>query len=240
MLDRATQERMIDVVQRAWDQRCKGGELDAFMLRKKERGHSLADYVEEHSVAALEAEFGTRVTFELDKDGADRAERGMGDVWVESGGMFNPVNVKSGVKEVGKATRGHPNLVALKRLTKALANRWIDSYYLLFVRFTADTPVVSNVQLVDLLHIIDGYVGFNSGPGQLMLNAARFDTPPPPNYSVVSTEPMLAYLKDLREKSNARFFASREKELREINEAVSGFDPGSPIDQSDLPLETDD
>lgn len=236
MLNRSTQKRMVEVVQRTWDQQCEVGKLDGFMRRKKERGHALANYVEEHSATALKEAFGARATFGLGKDG-ETVERGMGDIWIESGGMFNPVNIKSGVREPGRATRGHPNLVALKRLTKALANKWIDSYYLLFVRITAATPVVANVQLVDLLHIIEDYVGFNSGPGQLMLKAARFDEPPPPTYGVVPTEPMLAYLKALRERSNERFFAAREKELREINELIAVFDPDSPIDQTALPLE---
>jgi hypothetical protein len=236
VLDRTTQEKIVKTAQELWDARCEAGDLDDFMLRK-ERGHGLADWVEDRTVEKLEDEFKERATFELTADGKRRRRRSMGDVWIESGGMFNPVNIKSGVKEPELGSNGHPNLVSLTKLTNALLERWIDSYYLLLVRFTASEQATAAVTLVDLLHIMEDYVGFDAGPGQLMLNARKFDDPPPARYTAMPTEAALHHLKDVREDGNRRLIANRQKELTKMNRGIVAFDSETLIDQTGLPLE---
>ena len=206
------------------------------MLRK-ERGHGLADWVEDRTVEKLEDAFKTRATFELSADGTRRRHRSMGDIWIESGGMFNPVNIKSGVKDPNRPSNGHPNLVSLTKLTNALLNHWIDSYYLLLVKFTASEPATATVTLVDLLHIAKDYVGFDAGPGQLMLNARKFDNPPPTSYTAMPTEAALKHLQEVREDGNRRLLANRDKELKALVKGIAAFNPSSPIDQKGLPLE---
>ena len=108
------------------------------------RPGAMADFVDERTTALLEAHFVTR--FQSGKGGAARA-RSMGDVWLKSGGLFNPINVKTGVA----GANGQPNLVSLKKLLRALLNDHIDSYYLLLVKFRLTVPVACAVYFVDML-----------------------------------------------------------------------------------------
>ena len=66
----------------------------------------------------------------------------MGDLWLGSSGMYNPINVKAGVYGVG----GQPNLVSLAKLTDGLLDHVIDSYYLLFVKFADTDPPTADVE----------------------------------------------------------------------------------------------
>jgi hypothetical protein len=161
----------------------------------------------------------------------------MGDVWIECGGLYNPVNVKTGVKEPGRRSNGQPNLVALNKLTKAVAERWIDSYYLLFVHFVATTPETVRVALADLLHIAEDYAHFDSGTGQFMLKAGKYDDPPPPVYSAVDPGLAVAHLRRVREDGNRRLFAKREADIAKMLEEIRDFDGSKPINQDALHLE---
>ena len=82
----------------------------------------MADYVDDKTVSLLKVEFDTR--YEADVRGKIRG-RSMGDIWVHSNGIYNPINVKAG--EQGK--KGQPNLVAMQKLLDYILQRWIDSYY---------------------------------------------------------------------------------------------------------------
>lgn len=126
----------------------------------------MADFVDERTTALLEVKFVTR--FQSGKGGVARA-RSMGDVWLQSGGLFNPINVKTGVS----GANGQPNLVSLKKLLRALLHDEIDSYYLLFVKFELAPVVRPKVFLVDLLDHL-GFATYDDGPGQMMLLEERF------------------------------------------------------------------
>src|SRR5690242_14677112 len=132
-------------------------------MKRKERGHGLADWVEDVTVTMLNRRYAGHVAFQ--RSGDDRRRRSMGDIWIESGGVFNPINIKTGVKEPGRRSGGQPNLVSLSKLTQAVFRRWIDSYYLLFIRFIATDPPDVDVTLVDLLHIVEDYAHFDAGTG---------------------------------------------------------------------------
>lgn len=161
----------------------------------------------------------------------------MGDIWIKSGGIFNPVNIKTGVKGRAKST-GQPNLVSLNKITKAICERWIDSYYLLFVHFLDENPPTSVVALADLLHIAADYSHFDSGTGQFMLKASKYDAPPPPIYSAADPQQAVDRLLAIREDGNQRLFKVRREKLNETKKMVADFDPDAPIDQEGLGLDT--
>jgi hypothetical protein len=93
----------------------------------------------------------------------------MGDVWLKSARIFNPINVKSGVS----GANGQPDLVALKKLLRSLLADQIDSYYLLFVKFELVDTVRPKVLLVDLLDHLE-WTTYDDGPGQIMLLEQKF------------------------------------------------------------------
>lgn len=139
----------------------------ASIFAGKEIGHRVADYVDETTVAFLDRHFSTG--HQLDSRGRVRA-RSMGDVWIYSNDMYNPVNVKAGEYGMG----GQPNLVSLTKLINALLNKQIDSYYLLFVKTERQGDLlVPHVYLVDMLDYLD-FVTFDAGPGQAMLKERAF------------------------------------------------------------------
>lgn len=241
MIDRATQNEIIRATQALWDEKCAAGELAAYMLRK-ERGHGLADWVEDETVGMLEDLYRDRAAFQREgPNNDDRRLRSMGDIWIESGGIFNPVNIKTGVKKPGRST-GQPNLVSLAKLTNAILKRWIDSYYLLLIRFVTTDPVTTdpptaNTTLVDLLLIMKDYVSFHSGPGQLMLRAGKFDDPPPPIYDVMDPATALAHLLHVREEGNRKLAEKRDADLSILRTEMQDFDPLVSIEQEELLLD---
>lgn len=90
----------------------------------KEPGHRMADYVDDKTAAVLKVNFDTR--YEGDRTGAIK-KRSMGDIWVRSSSIYNPINIKSGLMGMN----GQPNLVSMQKLLNYLFNHWIDAYYLL-------------------------------------------------------------------------------------------------------------
>lgn len=149
-----------------WNEKAANDEVFLGLTKGKERGHRMADFVDERTRALLQAHFVTR--FQSGKGGAARA-RSMGDVWLKSGGIFNPINVKTGVS----GANGQPNLVSLKKLLRALLGDLIDSYYLLFVKFELAKIVRPKVFLVDLLDHLE-FATYDDGPGQMMLLEEKF------------------------------------------------------------------
>jgi hypothetical protein len=202
----------------------------ALTRREKERGHSMADFVDERTTALLEAHFVTR--FQRGKGGARRA-RSMGDVWIKSGGIFNPINVKSGVADAN----GQPNLVSLKKVLRALLTDQIDSYYLLFVKFEMGAAVRPKVLLVDLLDHIE-WTTYDDGPGQMMLLEQKFFEAMHGGYCATSTlivekiDRLFEMLKD----GNARLILNRQRTIAEFEKAVKAYKTQSvhAIDQSAL------
>lgn len=234
MLSKKTQLQIVKLTQDRWTERCEAGELAQYMLRK-ERGHGLADWVEDTTVTMLSRAFPKRVAFQ--SSGKGRRRRSMGDIWIGERNVFNPINIKTGVKEPARRSGGQPNLVSLTKLTEAVFQRWIDSYYLLFIRFTASDPVTVDVTLVDLLHIVEDYAHFDAGTGQLMLRSSRFDDPPPPLYTVVEPKAALGHLLAVREDGNRRLQAKRQGDLEKVKNEMAGFDGTAPLDQSGLALD---
>ena len=83
--------------------------------------------------------------------------------------MYNPVNVKAGEQ----MKNGQPNLVSMQKLLDYILKRWIDSYYLLIVKFHLGSPIEHKAYLIDLLDWLD-FAAFDAGPGQLMLREGDF------------------------------------------------------------------
>ena len=136
----------------------------------KEIGHRIADYVDDKTTAFVKAHF--CVAFET-RNGKAMA-RSMGDLWLECGGIYHPVNIKTGI-----TPDGQPNMVSLKKLLTAILENRIDSYYLLMVKFEQTSAKAGaavgrpKIYLIDMLDYL-GYVAFDSGPGQIMLKAKSF------------------------------------------------------------------
>jgi len=160
----------------------------------------------------------------------------MGDIWIKAGGIYNPVNIKTGVKQPG-GTGGSPNIVSLRKLTDAVFRRSIDAYYLLRVQFIAGPTPKVDVRLVDLLQIMESYVRFDSGHGQLMLMAKEFDEDrPSPKYGVIDAKRALEHLQERRKIGDERLTANRRRARTEATKAMDGFDGSAPIDQTDARL----
>ena len=93
----------------------------------------------------------------------------MGDVWIADKSIFHPVNVKAGLQDMN----GQPNVVSMQKLLDYILNRWIDSYYLLIVKFVLDEPIGQKTVVVDLLEWLD-FITYDAGPGQIMLKERDF------------------------------------------------------------------
>lgn len=138
----------------------------AELIKGKEPGHRMADYVDDRTTALLKVNLDTR--YEADRRGRLK-KRSMGDVWVFSNEMFNPVNIKSGLQGMS----GQPNLVAMQKLLDYLFKAWIDSYYLLIIKFSVDEAISHKAYLLDLLDWTD-FITYDAGPGQIMLREKDF------------------------------------------------------------------
>ncbi len=165
MLDAQTQQIIVGRTRAYWAQEVATPEFVALAVGK-EIGHRIADYVDERTTTLLAQHLTTRQ--QRKSDGAIMP-RSMGDIWVLSNGMYNPINIKSG--EVGK--QGQPNMVSLKKLLRALLLRQIDAYYLLLVKVKLGVTSEARIYLVDLLDHLD-VTTFDSGPGQIMLKERLF------------------------------------------------------------------
>lgn len=165
MLSDTTIDKIEHDVQAFWKGRMHA---DSSLLRGKEMGHKLADHIDEQTTAFLHEHY--NAAFERDRKGRPKS-RSMGDIWIEEAGIFHPINIKTGI--VG--SEGQPNMVSLNKLLRALYEKKIDSYYLLFVKVerAQSGDATMHVHMVDLLDIT-AYITFDAGPGQLMLKAGPF------------------------------------------------------------------
>jgi len=236
MLNKTTLRRVIKTTEQIWETGGKDAELTEAMRDGLVGGRDLAKWVEKLTTTELKAAFGARATFEVKKDGR-RSKSSIGDIWIKGGGIFNPINIKTSVISPRGAS-GSPNIVALNKVTAGVFKRQIDAYYLLFVHLVKGDPPMVRVRLVDLFHIVRGYVRFDSGHGQLMLNAKKFhDHPPPLKYKAVEAGAALAHLQEVRSDGNRRLASNRKKTLKEMTVAMSGFDGSTPINQIGMRLE---
>ncbi len=194
------------------------------IFQGKEVGHRIADYVDENTTEMLRKKFTTK--FEVDAKGKPRA-RSMGDIWVESGGVFHPINVKAG--EAGK--NGQPNMVSLTKLLDGLMKRQIDSYYLLIVKMSfkdgeenVPSSVTPHIYFVDMLDYLD-YITFDSGPGQTMLREKQFYDAIAAGVKVptLNIAEKVAKLIDLLEDGDRRLIENRKTKMERIRLAVARY-----------------
>jgi hypothetical protein len=191
----------------------------------KEVGHKIGDMVDEKTTALLKAT-GRYNVLHQQKNG-EAASRSMGDLWIEAGGVFNPVNIKAG--EYGK--NGQPNLVSLKRVLSALASQLIDSYYLLIMKIRDDGGAfVPHVYMVDMFDFLD-YTVFNSGPGQMMLKEAQFYPAVDALYASGKYAPpqrrtlreKIDRLYEMLETADQQLYIEREKKRMVVREQVAEY-----------------
>ena len=171
MIAAKDQEMILEVTKEYWATHVKDPAFRA-IFTGEEIGHSIASYVEKRTVKIISTSLQTKAqTYPTGK----KRLRSMGDAWVKSGGILNPLNVKCGLW----GTQGQPNMVAARKLLKALLKDQIDSYYLLIVKIeraaglSGVEELVPKVFMVDMLDAID-FLAFDAGPGQLMLKEKQF------------------------------------------------------------------
>lgn len=211
-----------ELTRKFWEQQVKTDEFHG-LFQGKEIGHRIADYVDERTTAMLEKEF--EVVHEVDSQGKKRA-RSMGDVWIKSGGIYNPVNVKAG--EAGK--NGQPNMVSLTKLIDAILSEEIDSYYLLIVKMELSIDqddgrvITPRVYLVDMLDYLD-FITFDSGPGQSMLKEKQFYDAFASGFQpeAMTLAQKLQKMIDLYEDGNRRLLENRQKKLDRIRAKVRAY-----------------
>jgi|688.fasta_scaffold20839_3 hypothetical protein len=202
----------------------------------KEKGHRIADYVDEKTTELLSREMDTG--YLRDKNGKP-ADRSMGDVWIKSNGVFHPLNVKAGeYSDQG----GNPNLVALNKVLTALLERKIDSYYLLIIKMQVTDKeglesVIPRVYLVDMLDHLD-VVNFDSGPGQLMLKEKQFylKMSSEDKTDALSLAQKIEKLIELKEKGDETLIANRLTRSRKLKELKREYEESSQqnLDQRDM------
>ena len=132
---------------------------------------------------------------------------------------------------------GQPNLVSMQKLLDYLLNRWIDSYYLLVIKFDISASTVTHkLTLVDMLDWLE-FVTYDAGPGQIMLRErdfiAAYDSGDiPPERSVPEKAEMLFEL--FEQKLTALFENRRARLRRQRGLLVSFRDTDFLVDQSQM------
>ncbi|MFZ1934761.1 MAG: hypothetical protein WCB27_07675 [Thermoguttaceae bacterium] len=230
MLENATRAKIIEVTNQFWFRHVKD---PTFMLRVtgKEAGHQMADYVDQRTTEELQ-KIGFDVRDEATARGKKRL-RSMGDVWIRSGGVYNPINIKAGEQK----KKGQPNLVAMQKLLDYLFKRWIDSYYLLIVKFQLNAPIEHKAYLIDLLDWLD-FTAYDAGPGQVMLREHDFyaayenEEWPEPLSIAAKVEKLYSQF----EKGIRRLFKNREKRVARQHSLFTTFVAGNDcaVDQSTM------
>ena len=155
------QSRIISLTNAHWSEHVHDVGF-AELTEGKETGHRIADYVDDRTCALLKVNLDTR--YEGDQRGRISRKRSMGDIWVRSQGIYNPINVKAGLQNM----RGQPNVVSMQKLLDYILNRWIDSYYLLIVKFDISAGMSHKSYFIDMLDWLD-FITYDAGPGQIML-----------------------------------------------------------------------
>jgi len=167
MIDTQTQEIIYNATNVFWNEHVSN---EAFreITQGKEIGHRIADFVDERTTSRLVSERDLTATFEYNSKGR-KMLRSMGDIWIKSSGIYNPINIKAGI-----VTEGSPNVVSLTKLLTRLLKHQIDSYYLLIVKFKElQKQYQPHIYFVDLLDYLD-FTIFDLGPGQVMLREKQF------------------------------------------------------------------
>ena len=190
----------------------------------------MADYVDDKTTALLKVELDTR--YEGNSNGSVK-KRSMGDIWVRSGRIYNPINVKSGLQDM----RGQPNVVSMEKLLNYLFRCWIDSYYLLIVKFDISkrSDITHETYFFDLLDWTD-FVTYDAGPGQIMLKEQDFydaydsESAPPRR----SMQEKVDRLFGLFEQQVEALFQNRRRRLSRQRAQLDRFDAHFSVDQSKM------
>lgn len=227
-LERAIAESIIGLSDRHWSEHVQDTGFRE-LISGKEPGHRMADYVDDRTTALLKVNLDTRYEADI---GGDVKKRSMGDVWVHSNGMFNPINIKSGLQGMS----GQPNLVSMQKLLDYIFKRWIDSYYLLIIKFDIKGDLSHQAYLVDLLDWTD-FITYDAGPGQIMLREADFYSAQssgqaPPRRSIADK---VESLFNLFEEGVQSLFINRQNRLERQRQLFEGFsDSPFRVDQSGM------
>ena len=201
-----TQRQIVETTNEYWSDHARD-ESFAELISGKEPGHRMADYVDDRTCSLLKVNLDTRY------EGNGRGEirkRSMGDIWVRSQGIYNPVNVKSGLQGM----YGQPNVVSMQRLLDYILRRQIDSYYLLIVKFDLSQTVAHRLYFIDLLDWTE-FITYDAGPGQIMLREQelynRIDSGYTPEGKTILQK--VEYLFDLFERQLEVLFENRIQRL---------------------------
>ena len=201
----------------------------AELIKGKEPGHRMADYVDDRTTALLKVNLDTR--YEAHRNGEPK-KRSMGDVWVFSREIFNPVNIKSGLQGM----KGQPNLVSMQKLLDYIFKGWIDSYYLLIIKFSVDDVISHKAHLVDLLDWTD-FIAYDAGPGQIMLREQDFYEAFESGHTPAE-RPIASKVESLFtrfEEGVRSLFSNRQQRLERQREQFDGFSDGPfVVDQSEM------
>lgn len=211
-----------------WQERLQAGALAAAGAGK-EFGHTAASSVEQQTAALLADHYD--IGHQLGADGRP-ASRGMGDLWIRHEGIWHPVNVKTG--NATKAAR--PNMVALQRLSNALVEGRISTYYLLIVKMDMDQRRAA-VRMVDMLDYLD-FVTYDAGTGQILLLEQEFNATAgqPLRTPTLTVEEKIDLLVDLSEAGLERLIRNRRERHRKLVVARSAYPAGQPLDQNSLDI----
>ncbi len=229
-IDINLQKTVVSLTDGHWAKRVKDPSF-AELISGKEPGHRMADYVDDQTVSLLKVQTNIETRYEGDGRGSVR-KRSMGDIWVRSNGIFNPINIKSGLQGM----RGQPNLVSMQKLLDYLCHRRIDSYYLLIVKFSVADAITHKTYLVDLLDWLD-FIAYDAGPGQLMLREKEFYD----SFELPYKTPTLSLIEkarrlfELSEQQLHQLVKNRKRRLGRQRDLVSQFVSGEMlIDQTDM------
>ncbi len=218
MITEALAARILKAVSEYWTAEVRKPYF-AKRVTGKEAGHDIAGLIEDKTTGLLAATADYVTRHQCDSRGR-ALKRSMADIWLESNGIFHPVNVKTGVSD----TNGQPNVVSLKKLLRALLSRQVDSYYLLIVKLKVAEPIESQVHFVDLLDHL-AHVTFDSGPGQIMLKARAFFGAMASGFSPrpMSVEQKIQGLVALLEDGERRLVENRKRVLLDIRRRVDDY-----------------
>ena len=203
----------------------------AELISGKEPGHRMADYVDDRTTSLLKVNLDTRYEGDPKAKGTPK-KRSMGDIWVNSQGIYNPLNVKSGLL----GSKGQPNVVSMQKLLDYIFKRWIDSYYLLIIKFDLGANITHQTYLIDLLDWMD-FISYDAGPGQIMLHEQdfydAFDSGQiPPEKSIFEKTESLFYLFETKVQI---LLANRQDRLNRQRTSLASFlDTEFAVDQSKM------
>ena len=185
------------------------------LAQGKESGHRIADYVDDKTTSFIHAHY--PAAFEKDKAGKI-TKRSMGDIWIKEGGIYHPVNIKTGM-----SNSGQPNMVALRKLLKCILQNQIDSYYLLMVKFVSGDLKAPAIYFVDMLNWLD-YLAFDSGPGQIMLKSESFFADFKSHKVVSRNLPQKAdFLMDMLKEGDRKLLINRKEKSEHLQKMIANY-----------------